>query len=451
MTSNVTAVSYGQNLTDTGLEQLRSILAEHGAAAGAESSAPAAMTDVFARIRENGIFTGTFQGLSFSMGIYADELDYYGASDTGYALFYSNALITSSPEVRTLFNTTYGQIYACNAIIEGVSNAVALPTTDKDRILGEALFTRALLHFYLAGVYGDIPYIKTTDYTQNSHVTRIPIAEVYALCSQDVEQAISLLPVEYLAPARTRPNQMAAHALLAKIALAKGDYSMAKNESSIVINETSLYQNVSDLSQTFLKQSPATIWQLSTGNSGFNTLEALTFIFNSGPPPSSALTQDLLDAFPSGDLRLQNWTRSITDGTTTWFHAYKYKASAGDVVENSIVFRFTEMYLLRAEASARLGELTTAKEDLDVIRNLAGIGNSPAISQQEILEDILLQYRLEFFCEHGHRFFDLKRFGMIDSALSQTKPGWDSHDVLFPIPEAEILINSALLPQNPGY
>ncbi|KQQ85250.1 phosphoserine phosphatase SerB [Arthrobacter sp. Leaf137] len=39
MTSNVTAVSYGQNLTDTGLEQLRFILAEHGAAAGAESSA----------------------------------------------------------------------------------------------------------------------------------------------------------------------------------------------------------------------------------------------------------------------------------------------------------------------------------------------------------------------------------------------------------------------------
>jgi phosphoserine phosphatase len=39
MTSNVTAVSYGQNLTDTGLEQLRSILAEHGAAVGAESRA----------------------------------------------------------------------------------------------------------------------------------------------------------------------------------------------------------------------------------------------------------------------------------------------------------------------------------------------------------------------------------------------------------------------------
>ncbi|SDT28182.1 phosphoserine phosphatase [Pseudarthrobacter equi] len=39
MTSNVTAVSYGQNLTDTGLAQLRSILAEHGAAAGAESTA----------------------------------------------------------------------------------------------------------------------------------------------------------------------------------------------------------------------------------------------------------------------------------------------------------------------------------------------------------------------------------------------------------------------------
>lgn len=39
MTSNVTAVSYGQNLTDAGLEQLRSILTEHGAAVGAESRA----------------------------------------------------------------------------------------------------------------------------------------------------------------------------------------------------------------------------------------------------------------------------------------------------------------------------------------------------------------------------------------------------------------------------
>ncbi|ACL39849.1 phosphoserine phosphatase SerB [Pseudarthrobacter chlorophenolicus A6] len=39
MTSNATAVSYGQNLTDTGLELLRSILSEQGAAVGAESTA----------------------------------------------------------------------------------------------------------------------------------------------------------------------------------------------------------------------------------------------------------------------------------------------------------------------------------------------------------------------------------------------------------------------------
>ncbi|MBT2247569.1 phosphoserine phosphatase SerB [Arthrobacter sp. BHU FT2] len=37
MTSNVTAVSYGQNLTATGLEQLHAVLAAHGAAVGAAS------------------------------------------------------------------------------------------------------------------------------------------------------------------------------------------------------------------------------------------------------------------------------------------------------------------------------------------------------------------------------------------------------------------------------
>jgi phosphoserine phosphatase len=39
MTSNVTAVSYGQNMTPNGLEQLRSILTAHGAALHAEASA----------------------------------------------------------------------------------------------------------------------------------------------------------------------------------------------------------------------------------------------------------------------------------------------------------------------------------------------------------------------------------------------------------------------------
>jgi hypothetical protein len=51
----------------------------------------------------------------------------------------------------------------------------------------------------------------------------------------------------------------------------------------------------------------------------------------------------------------------------------------------------------------------------------------------------------------GHRFFDLKRLGMLDSVLTLEKPGWNTTDALFPLPESELLLNPNLLPQNDGY
>lgn len=57
----------------------------------------------------------------------------------------------------------------------------------------------------------------------------------------------------------------------------------------------------------------------------------------------------------------------------------------------------------------------------------------------------------ELFCEMGHRWFDLKRTGKIDSVLSIEKGNhWQSTDALFPIPQTEIDRNP-FLKQNPGY
>jgi hypothetical protein len=109
------------------------------------------------------------------------------------------------------------------------------------------------------------------------------------------------------------------------------------------------------------------------------------------------------------------------------------------------------MYLIRAEARAHSGDLIGAKEDLNTIRHTAGLADTSADTQDEILDAILQERRLELFTEFGHRFFDLKRFNRIQSVLSAAKPGWDAHDDLFPIPEAELSLNPKLLPQNPGY
>jgi len=109
------------------------------------------------------------------------------------------------------------------------------------------------------------------------------------------------------------------------------------------------------------------------------------------------------------------------------------------------------MYLIRAESKAHIGDLSGAKEDINSIRSRAGLANTTAITQDEILDAILEERRLELFTEFGHRFFDLKRFNKIQPVLSAIKPGWDASDILFPIPEAELNLNPNLQPQNQGY
>ena len=92
-----------------------------------------------------------------------------------------------------------------------------------------------------------------------------------------------------------------------------------------------------------------------------------------------------------------------------------------------------------------------SKEDLNKIRTRAGLANTSALTQVEILDAILQERRLELFTEFGHRFFDLKRYNKIQSVLSAAKTGWDTHDALFPIPQVELGLNPNLKPQNSGY
>ena len=75
---------------------------------------------------------------------------------------------------------------------------------------------------------------------------------------------------------------------------------------------------------------------------------------------------------------------------------------------------------------------------------------NPGISQNGLLEAIYQERRIELFAE-GHRWFDLIRTGRANEVLSPLKKGWQSTDVLLPVPAEEIFNNSNLLPQNLGY
>ncbi|HCE53626.1 MAG TPA: RagB/SusD family nutrient uptake outer membrane protein [Lutibacter sp.] len=417
-----------------------------------KATANAAMTDIYSKIRDGGLLTGTSVGLSHVLGNYADELDYYGSSQNVITEFYKNSLIATNSNIKTLWNLSYNQIYAADAVMEGVESSVNLSAGDRAQLKGEALFARALIHFYLANIFGDIPYIATTDFEQNRLAAKVPVSTLYVNIKADLEEAVQLVSENYLSADRTRPNKFTVHALLARVNLYAGLWNEASDEATVVLNNTALYVSGQDLNKIFLKESKSTIWQLSPKSGTGNALESGTFNFIVGPPPISALTNDLMSAFTAGDQRKAHWTKAVSKDGVTWHHPYKYKtANTTSSFEYSIIFRLSEMYLIRAEARAHSGDLSGAKEDLNVIRSVAGLENIVALTQDEILGAILRERRLELFTEFGHRFFDLKRFNMIQPVLSALKPGWDAHDILFPIPEAELNLNPNLQPQNQGY
>ncbi len=417
-----------------------------------KTTANAAMTQVYAKMRDGGLFTGYATGLSNLMGNYADEMMFYGNPQEGTTTFYNNIVLPSNASIKSLWNNSYNQIYGANAVLEGVTNSVNLSTSDRDPLKGEALFTRAFIHFYLTNLFGSIPYIKTTDYQKNSTISKESSLAVYNYCIEDLKLAVDLLPATYKTADRTRPNKFAARALLARIYLYTGQWNEASNEASAVLNNTVLYPFESNLNKTFLKESTSTIWQFSPNTATGNTLEAQTFVFSVGPPPLSALTPSLVNAFQVEDKRKLNWVSSITKESTTWYYSAKYKSKSTTAsTEYSVLLRLSEMYLVRAEARAHSGDLIGSKEDLNKIRNTAGLLNTMAVNQDEILEAILKERQLEFFCEFGHRFFDLKRFNALDTTLSTTKPGWNSYENQLPLPESELILNKNLIPQNTGY
>ncbi|NWL02872.1 RagB/SusD family nutrient uptake outer membrane protein [Flavobacterium johnsoniae] len=416
-------------------------------------TASAALTDIYSKIRDRGMLTGQSSGISYLLANYADELDFYGTPSSSASSFYINALLPGNTNLQEYWSVAYNQIYAANSVIERTKASLSLTEVQKKQLSGEAFFIRALVHFYLTNLYGDVPYIVSTDYKINSMPVKVSTKEVYNLVINDLNAAADMLGSEYIKNERTRPNRYAVLALQARVYLYDGKWAEAANASSAVLNASGLFALQTDLKSVFLKESKETIWQLQSSVSGKNTDEAASFIFFTVPPSSAALNSAIINSFTSVDKRKNSWTGSLSSGASTWYYPFKYKEFYNTSVskEYPIMLRLSEQYLVRAEARAQQGDIIGSKEDLDQIRQRAGLSKTTAVTKQEILDAILEERKLELFSEYGHRFFDLKRTGNLDQKLSGIKPGWNTADRLFPIPQNEINLNSNLLPQNTGY
>jgi starch-binding outer membrane protein, SusD/RagB family len=388
--------------------------------------------------------------LTLLPGMSADELS-YSSSDQGFLQLVNDSYLPDNPYTAAVWGI-YSSVYKANACIQGLQNSTGLTPAEKNQLLGEALFSRAFCYFYLVNLFGDVPLVTSTDYRINDTVSRTPSTKVYQQIIVDLTKAQTLLNTGYPSDQRVRPNSWTAASLLSRVYLYTNNWTNAESQASSIINSGSY--TLSGLASAFLINSNETIWQLMPPNPSFNTQEAAIFIPGDITLlPTFPLTNDLVNAFESGDQRLSAWTGTVTIASQVFYYPAKYKnPDGGPVTEYHIVFRLAEQYLIRAEARMQQGNITGAIDDLNTVRARAGLTPlSSSLSLDQTAAAVRQERRIELFAEFGHRWLDLKRTSMVDPVLQAIKPSsWQSRAALWPVPQEQITLNPSLT-QNKGY
>ena len=420
-----------------------------------DATAWAALDGMYIQLFNTAFAAGGNASVSFLGGLSAGSYSLTSAIPdmeefAGYKLEASNGLNLN------LWSGAYNTIYMCNALIEGVAVNRVLSSDTREILEGQARFVRAFTYFELTNLYGDVPLVTQTNYTVNALESRSLQTEVYDLIQEDLNRAVELLDSDYRDNERTRANRFTALGLLARVHLYLENWEQAETYSSEVLAATDLYELPEDLNNVFLANSPEALWQVSPegwGGMFTHTRDGnlLIRITTTGSPVD--LSEVLLQSWESADQRREAWIGSFTTTAQTYYYPNKYKirynASGGNYTEYSMIMRLAEQYLIRAEARTRQGKLEQAVNDINTIRKRAGLEPvefNTSLSQESLIEAVLEERYHELFSEWGHRWLDLKRTG---KALEKLE-GVEASDLLYPIPEDELLKNLNLT-QNAGY
>jgi len=393
--------------------------------------------------------------LTMSTGLSSDELTDANTYDAAGVEFYNYSLTNINGEVSSLWTSPYTSLYVVNAVISGVSGNAAMSPAFQTQITAEMGVMRALYYFNLVNLFGGVPLATTTNYQVNAVSPRASADSVYAQVMTDLTNAQQNLSASYPSPGHYRPCQLVATAFLARVYLYQQQWQNAYNAANTVIS-SGQYSLVTDPNQVFLDGSTEAIWQVPATGPNAVTAEAEIFIpQSSGTIPNYPLTTWLVNAFEPGDLRMQDWLGQVIVNGDTLYYPYKYKnvnPTGNATTEDYMILRLAEQYLIRAEASAELGNGAAALADVNTVRARAGLAPSTANpgSQAAVLAAIMHERQIELFTEWGNRWYDLKRTGAAASVLGTEKTGYTANAALYPVPLTQ-LQDDVNLKQNPGY
>lgn len=364
-------------------------------------------------------------------------------------IFYKEMLITND-QARQTWLDAYAAINICNTVL---ANIDLVSDDRKERVEGEAKFVRALVYFELVRVYarawndGDptenpgVPLVldPTTIDNVTAKTIRNPVSEIYTQVISDLDDAVTLLPEVngFFA------TKYAAHAILSRVYLMQQDYAKALLNANAVI-ASGEFDLVGSVADAFNKTSTGSGDRESNANATLEDVFSIQVTAQDGVNNMNTFFASA-DFGGRGDILVEPFHFSLYedgDARRDLFYDDTYTSKWNNLAGNVNVVRLAEMYLTRAESNFRLGTTVGASplEDINVIRERAELLPVASIS----IDDILAERRLELAFE-GHLIHDLKRTERSIGDLP-----FDHPNLIFPIPQREILINPEL-EQNEAY
>lgn len=340
--------------------------------------------------------------------------------------------IYSSGSTDNLYEQAYKRIYTFNTVINNALNAPDGTEDDRQNLVAEAKVGRAYEYFILVNLYANhydpksaatdlgVPIMLSEDI--NKSYVRNSVQQVYDQIFKDLNEAEPFIRDNV--SNRFRPTKQFLNAFLSRIYLYMGEYGKARTaatealKTNVTINNLCLYSinpAANGMGRIYNAATKEVYPDLEDNDEAFYARfggDILSLSLNVYANP------DLLDLYkkdlPEGAVDQRRALYFCDDSYKLYTNVYKFPGKSIWVpyLNFNCGFSTPELYLIMAECHARLGDVPSAIEMLEKVRNNRILNNKPLpndLSKEDVLRITLDERRREFAYGGSVRLIDLKR------------------------------------------
>ncbi len=460
-----------------------------------KSDAEAGLASVYAQIEYTISYWG-YAEVKYVIDNYRSDLCEPGTDATNYPDWtqisaFSNT--NSNTQTTQYWRSNYRGINYANQVIEKVGEMTIdkIPNADRKQIVAEATFMRAFYNFKLLCNWEKI-VLRTKVITSEAELDQA-LSERSVAWDQiiaDFNAAIpDLLSKDELPAANLgRATKEAAYGFLAKAYLyrageepanAQTYYTAAATAFEQVLNKYTLVTDYATLFDGTNQNSTESLFEIqfsaSTENGaylkfpkqwwigvselgGWDEIRGTNFLLQQMKSEGQIATTGLYDdrlystlLFDDPNSGIWGYTYDEIFGVDRKIAFKKYlpateaEMNQDESAINEHLLRYADVLLMYAEVLNELDRTSEAIPYINQVRNRAHMPNMIGTTKAEVKVQIIHERIMEFAME-GHRFFDLRRWGLLEDKMHNSgKDGASNFNLsthsFFPVPEAEVLAN----------